>query len=261
VLFGVVLLGGGAYAAWVFQQARIQATQLPKGVQSGKAERGDLDETITATGVVAAQVGAKVNVGAEISGRITSLPVDVGKQVHAGQIVATIYAQDLEAQAEQQRQNVMVAQANLLQAESRLRQAQLTAGIAGAQTSAQIDESDSSLRAAKARLQQAQAAAKFQPTQTTSEITRAEAALSTAKSNERQVKQTVELQLLQAKTSIDESRASMENWQRTLNRQQSLLQQGFIARQEVDDSRTALKQARARWESAEAAQRITKAKP
>src|SRR6185295_6427045 len=58
----------------------------------------------------------------------------------------------------------------------------------------------------------------------------------------------------------DEAKASMENWQKTLNRQQSLLQQGFIARQEVDDSRTALKQAKARWESAQAAQRITKEK-
>src|SRR5687767_12490560 len=96
VTFAIVLLGGGAYGGWMYQQAQAAATQLPKGVQVGKVERGDLDETITATGVVAAQVGAKVNIGAEISGRITSLPVDVGKQVQAGQIVATIYAQDLE---------------------------------------------------------------------------------------------------------------------------------------------------------------------
>jgi len=243
---------GAGYGFWYQKTVLAEAGKLPAGVQIGKATRGNIDQKITATGVAAAQVGAKVNIGSQITGRIRSLPADVGTVVRAGQVVAILDAPDLQAQVEQQRQSVSVAEAAVEQAESRLRQAALTASLTREQTKAQIEEADSAVKGADERLQVAEAMNKLQPTQTASEIARAEAALSTAQSQERQVLQTIKLQLLQAQTNIDDARAAVDNSRRLLKRQQTLLAQGYIANQEVDDTRTAATQTAARLRSAEA---------
>lgn len=255
-----MLAAVAGYGLWYRQTVLLEGGKLPVGVQTGKAVRGTIDQKITATGVAAAQVGAKVNIGSQISGRVRSLPADVGTVVQAGQVVAVLDSPDLQAQVEQQRQSVSVAEASVEQAESRLRQAMLTAEMTRQQTKAQIDEGGFAVQGADERLQVAEAAKQLQPTQTATEIARAQAALSTAKSLERQAQQTVALQLLQAQTTADEARASFENGSRLLKRQQSLLAQGYIARQEVDDTRTAYVQASARLKSAEANQSIVKEK-
>src|SRR5437762_1289881 len=101
--------GGVGYWAWQAQTSAARANALPAGVQTGIAARGDISQKITATGVVAAQTGAKVNIGSQITGRIRSLPADVGTVVHAGQVVAVLDTPDLQAQVEQQRQSARVA--------------------------------------------------------------------------------------------------------------------------------------------------------
>lgn len=256
----VLGLGGAGYAVWQQQTSAARAAEIPKGVQVGRAERGNLDEKVSATGVVAAQIGAKVNIGSQITGRIRRLPADVGAHVRVNQVVAELDVPDLQAQVEQQTQNVAVARANLEQAQSRLSQADLNVGLSREQTDAQILEAEFAIRAAQARLEMSQATAKMQPTQTTSEISRAEAALSTAVSSERQVKQTVNLQRLQAQTNIDDARASVENFQRLRRRRETLLASGYISRQEVEDTRTQLQQAQARLQSAQASLDIVKEK-
>src|SRR5688572_19601663 len=80
-------LAGAGGGGWYYWQTTINAAKLPPGVQAALADRANLDETISATGVVAAQTGAKVNIGSQISGRIRSLPADVGTTVRRGQVV------------------------------------------------------------------------------------------------------------------------------------------------------------------------------
>lgn len=254
------LLGGGGYYGWQHRPDAGKPGELPKGLQVGIAERGDLDQKITATGVVAAQTGAKVNIGSQITGRIRSLPADVGTLVAKNQVVAVLDAPDLEAQVEQQRRNVEVARATLAQAIPRLEQARLGVALSADQTQAQIAEANSALRAAQARLESSEAAAKMQPSQTTAEITRTEAALSTARSNERQVKQSVAQQLLQAQSTIDDARATLRNVERQRRRQEALLTEGFISRQEVENIRTQQEQAIAKVQNAEANLAIVKEK-
>jgi HlyD family secretion protein len=258
----IVLLtaGGGAYAFWQQQSAAGKGAEIPKGVQLGKVERGSIDQTITGTGVVAAQTGAKVNVGSQITGRIRSLPADVGTFVRANQVIAVLDSPDLEAQVEQQLRNVEVAKAAVTQSESRLTQAGLTAGLSREQTGAQIQEAEFALQAAKERLQQAQAQAKMTPTQTSSEVARAKAALSTAQSAEKQTKATVALQLRQAQNDIEDAEALSENWFRQRKRQEALLVEGYVARQDVENARTEWKRSVARLESAKAAQVIVREK-
>jgi RND family efflux transporter MFP subunit len=254
------LVAAGAIGGGIWYQRKLQedAAKLPRGVQTARVDRGDIDQKITASGVAAAQVGAKVNIGSQITGRIRSLPADVGTLVRAGQVVAILDSPDLEAQVEQQKQSTQVAAANLEQAESRLRQALLTADLSKEQTTAQINESESALRGAEARLRAASSMKELQPAQTTAEIARAEAALSTARSQEHQVRETVAQQILQAQSSVDDARVSVENATRLLRRQQRLYAQGYLARQEVDDTRTRCVQVTAQLKSAEAALRISR---
>lgn len=256
----LIALAAGGYFVQQTQMAQKAAREIPKGVQVGKAVLGNLDQKISATGVIAAQTGAKVNIGSQIPGQIETLPVDVGAKVRKGQIVATINSPDLAAQVEQQRSNVRVAEAAVAAAKSRLQQALLNAGLTGDQTVAQIDEATYSLRAARERLEQAQASSKYQPTQTETEIARAEATLSTAKSVQKQVQATVALQIRQAQSDIDDARAHVENMARQVRRQRTLLADGYVARQQVENTETDYRRAVARLQSANAAMNIVREK-
>lgn len=256
----VIALAGGGYAFFQQQQAAKQARELPKGVQVGTAARGSIDQKINASGVVAAQTGAKVNIGSEIAGRVRSLPADVGTLVRAGQVVAEIYSPDLEAQLEQQRRNVDGARANVDQAQSRLSQALLNAGLVVEQNKAQIQEAEFAVRAARERLRVAEASSKFQPTQTATGIEQAEASLSTAKAQEAQTKATVALQIRQAQSDIDDAKAQVENTTLQLRRQRALLTEGFISRQQVDNMETDYRRASARLAAANASMNIVREK-
>lgn len=254
-LIVLIAAGGGGYF-WQQRASAARASELPKGVQVSFVTRGDLDQKITATGVVAAQTGAKVNIGSRITGRVESLPADVGAKVKKGEVVAILAVPDFEAQVEQQRRNVEVARATLAQAIPRLEQARLNVTLTQGQTDAQIQEADFAVRAARARLESSQAAAKMSPGQTTAEVNRAEAALAAARTSERQVQQTIAQQLLQAQASIDDARATLTNMGLQRKRQEALLAEGYVAKQDVDNIRQQHTQAQARLRSMEANLRI-----
>ncbi len=247
----IALLGGGGYYGWQQFGGGGKAEELPKGVQTGIAEVGGIDRRITASGVIAAQVGAKINIGSQITGLISSLPTDVGGAVDKDQVVAVLDSPDLKARVEQQRHSVAVARASLEEARSRLAQARLNATFSVEQTRAGIDEAQFSIKVASARLESAALSSRMQPVQSASSEARAQAALSTSRSAENQVRQTVAQQLSQARNSIEETRVEMVNLQRTLKRQEQLYVKGYLALQSVDDTRTRYVQARARLRTAE----------
>src|SRR5438046_2141874 len=259
LIWVVVVAVGASYAV----QRRLQSgrgTGIPEGVQVAAAVRGAIQERITATGVVAAQTGAMVKIGSQITGRIRRLPADVGTQIQAGQVVAVLDSPDLQAQVDQQRHSVAAAEASLAQARSRLHQAIENSGFSKQQTDAQIAEADAALKAAAGKVESSAATAQLQPTQTATGITSAAAALSTAQSQQQQVEQTARQQILQAQSSVDDAQAAADNAQRTLARQEKLLAQGFIPAQNVDDSRASARQMVARLESAKANLDIVKEK-
>ena len=256
----VLGLAGGGFAWQQQQNAAKTAREIPKGVQVGRVERGAIEQKINATGVIAAQIGAKVNIGSEIAGRVRSLPADVGSVVRRNQVVAVIASPDLEAQVEQQQRSVEVARAAVAQSESRLRQAGLTAGMTESQTAAQIQEAEFAVRAAGERLKMTEANSRLSPEQTTSEIARAQAALSTARSQEKQTKATVALQIRQAQNDIDDAKAVEQNSLAQLKRRRVLLAEGYVARQEVENIETDYRRAQARTSSAQASMNIVREK-
>jgi HlyD family secretion protein len=80
--------------------------------------RGDIQQTVTATGNVNAVT--TVQVGTQVSGTIKILYVDFNSRVKKGQIIAQIDPSTFESQVLQARANLLSAQANLEKAEATL---------------------------------------------------------------------------------------------------------------------------------------------
>ena len=80
--------------------------------------RGDIQQTVTATGAVNAVT--TVQVGTQVSGTIKTLYVDFNSRVKKGQIIAQIDPSTFEAQVQQAQANLLSAQANLEKAQTAL---------------------------------------------------------------------------------------------------------------------------------------------
>jgi HlyD family secretion protein len=107
------LLGGGGWYAYKRYDA-----QTSKGPQykTVAVERGSISATVTATGTLSALV--TVQVGSQVSGRLTEINVDFNSQVKKGQILAKLDPQLLVANVTQQQANVMAAQGSVARADA-----------------------------------------------------------------------------------------------------------------------------------------------
>lgn len=88
VVLLAVVIGGGVAAGWTFW-APSQAAVEPPTVT---VARGDVDQNVLATGALLAS--SVTSVGAEVSGRIQSLPVKLGDVVKKGDLLAEIDSVD-----------------------------------------------------------------------------------------------------------------------------------------------------------------------
>ena len=231
-LFLLVLAGGG----WWAWRATHAADNGAAALITGTVKRGNLTETISATGSVTAQTGAQVKIGSQITGRIKKLSADVGSQVKAGQVIAELDLPDIEAQLNQAKANLSVAQTKLAQQQSGV-------GMQRTQASSAVLQAQAGRTSALARLRSAQAASDLQQAQTPTEITRAKnavesakAALSTAQSNLTQTQAGTALQIANAQQQVNQATATALNSELNLTRQKLLLEKGYVAASTVDQA-------------------------
>jgi HlyD family secretion protein len=92
-------------------------------VQTGKVEKKDLTQVVTASGEVRPR--RYVNVGANVSGRLIDIAVVEGQTVKKGQMLARVEAERYEAGARQGEAGVAAARAELQRAEADLVAARL----------------------------------------------------------------------------------------------------------------------------------------
>mgnify|MGYP000374460437 CR=1 FL=1 len=143
---------------------------------TARVTRGDIEETVLATGILKPR--KLVAVGAQVSGRITALHVELGQEVEAGDLVAEIDSvtqkNDLrtaEASLAKSRAQLAEQQANLILAESTFsRQEKLVAQSAVSQ--ADLESAEAELKAIEAQIEALKA-----------EIIEAEVAVETAEAN------------------------------------------------------------------------------
>ncbi|HEX8163392.1 MAG TPA: efflux RND transporter periplasmic adaptor subunit [Pyrinomonadaceae bacterium] len=145
VLFvAVVVAATGGYMIW---GDRASAAEY----MTARVERGNLRNTVTATGTL--QAVTTVQVGSQASGTISALYADFNSTVKKGQVVAQLDPATAQAQVQQARANLEQARAGLVQARAGIAQSQ--AGIA--QTRAGVSDAQAKAAAAGSTAQNQQA--------------------------------------------------------------------------------------------------------
>lgn len=199
--------------------------------------RGDLIETVSATGSVTAQTGAEVKIGSQITGVIKDLYADVGSRVKAGQLIAELNLPDLQAQ-------VASAKAALSAARIKLEQEQAGVGMTDTQVRMAVTQAQAGVVSAQAKLQSAQATATQAVVQTPTDIRKAEtalasarAALSTARSTLLQTQAGADLQVATARNQYTQAQATAVNSTLDLARQESLAKKGYVAQSVADQAK------------------------
>jgi len=127
-IVGVAAVAVVALAALYFWGTGTSAPQY----MSAKVERGNLRNTVTATGAL--QAVTTVQVGSQASGTISALYVDFNSIVKKGQVVAQLDPSVAKAQVDQSRANLQQARASLQQAQAAV--ANSRAGVSDAQAKA-----------------------------------------------------------------------------------------------------------------------------
>ena len=99
----------GVYAWSTLSEGRRQK----QGPETARVVRRDLSSKVLATGEVNVQVGAKVKVGARVSGKVEDLFANIGDEVEKDQVIARIEQDDLEAVVQRRRAELEEAEARL----------------------------------------------------------------------------------------------------------------------------------------------------
>lgn len=181
--------------------------------------RKDLVVTVTGSGSVSP--ASQVEVKSRATGTVVAVYVSEGDRVGKGQVLVRLNDPDAQAAVAQARASLQSAQARLTQAQAERRTQQV-------QTARSIQQAEASLAAASARLRGVQAGSRPE------EIAQAEAAVRSAASER------------------DLARANHA-------RNEQLFQQGFIARQALDQSAAQLRAAEEQYRIAEEKLRLARA--
>lgn len=129
LFFGAAGVAVLAVAGFYFWGGQTSAAQY----LTAKVERGNLRNSVTATGTL--QAVTTVQVGSQASGTISSLTADYNSVVKKGQVIAQLDPAVSKAQVDQARANLQQAQAGLQQARAAV--ANSRAGVTDAKARAQ----------------------------------------------------------------------------------------------------------------------------
>ncbi len=108
ILIAALITGGGI---WYFIGNK-SAGKI-KVIKTATIERGDVSRILEATGIVKAQVGAQVKIGAQATGVLDSVPVKVGDHVKKGDLIAQIDSRELRSRISEAQANLRLEEAKL----------------------------------------------------------------------------------------------------------------------------------------------------
>ncbi len=150
--------------------------------------------------------------------------------------------------------NIKQAEKSLQSAKTKLAQAIEQEKLQPQLTNNSIKQAEQALLSAKAKLSQAQESADIQPKLTAAAIDQAESNLASAKASLNQlVNSLIPQQLSSAQANFNNANVALNNADKELKRQKSLLEKGFVAKSAVDD-------AEGKYESAKSQYDIAKSK-
>jgi HlyD family secretion protein len=157
----LVLVAVTAVTASVAAYYRTTASSAAPAFMTAPASRGDVVETVEATGTL--QAVTTVQVGTQVSGTIQSLHADYNTRVRKGQVIARLDPSLLQAQVEQAQATVVRLEADVERSRVMLEDAQVKLRRARDLFAAQlipaidVENADATVRQAEASLKSAQA--------------------------------------------------------------------------------------------------------
>lgn len=222
VLF--LLMMGGALV-WVFRGGTAKAATESSAERTFTVERGDITTDVSESGGL--EPVRTVEIKSRVSGRIEALYVDAGAVVQQGQLLARIDPREIKQQVEQGSAQVESAKANAERARIALEMEEKEARIR--------------LRQAELRLEQIEQEVSAQPTLTQSALKSAEANYKSAEENLRTLETVKHPQeRVEVANAVRDAQARLQEAQRNYERLQTLLEKGYVSRQQVDNAFTAL---------------------
>lgn len=160
ILLMLSAIGGGIW--YYIKEQRRLAAEAPPQVLSEEVRRGNVRQVINASGTVNAR--RKVDVGAQVSGEIEALYVDIGDELHHGDPIAKIDARSqqnnkdtAQAQLESRQAALTAAQATLIEAQQKYSRQQSLVKR-GAASRESLEAAQAALQSAQSAVNQAQAA-------------------------------------------------------------------------------------------------------
>lgn len=120
-LIGVLVLLGAAVVWFGVQKFRARNTG-DNAYIFATVQRGDIEDLVTATGTL--QPRDYVDVGAQVSGQVQTIHVEVGDQVKQGDLLIEIDATQSEARVEANRANLRAQESQLLDRQNSLAKAE-----------------------------------------------------------------------------------------------------------------------------------------
>jgi RND family efflux transporter MFP subunit len=225
-VFALLLFVGWRIKGKIDDASKLQIQQeqrrkAPQSVEMATAAPAMLEQTIESVGTVESPYSVKLS--AKTAGTITYLESREGDKVKPGQVLVKIDPSDLVGQVLQQQSSVAESQA-------RLAQASLTQGSNDTSVQAQIYQQRAAVQSAKADY--AQVAENY-----ASQVAAADALVSDSDAKIA----VAAAQVDSAKADVNSSNANLDNARSRLARMESLFKQQFIAAQDVDDARAAVK--------------------
>ena len=198
-LFWVTLLGALGYGGWLYFGPDEEATTVEYRTLEATVEPHDFTASVLSTGTVKTRVGAQVNVGARVSGKVLKLNVNIGDEVKKGEVIAEIESDDLSAKVEQREAELnsvhVQIEAHKARAEAQIKQLEKT-----------INQRQVELETAQRQLQAIAAERKAE----------------------------VEV----SKSQIRENRAAREYAEKDVSRMKKLFADGLLPEQTLDKART-----------------------
>ncbi len=152
----VALLGGTTGAALVLRRP-VQAASGGDSAPTAVAQERDFTPRVLATGNVSLLPGARIAVGARVSGVVVSLPVTQGTRVARDAVIARLDDREARARLEQVNATIAELQATLTQQQQELERAEALARADGA-TAQELLAARTAFHGAQARLDGALAA-------------------------------------------------------------------------------------------------------
>lgn len=214
-----LLVAGGGY--------RMATRKKPDDTRYVTAERRDIRQTVSATGAMTLETTAEVKIGAEVSGRVKRLLVNLGDRVTAGQLLVEMENPESDALLAQTQASVDASKARVSSSETALAQQ-------GPQSDADVQRARSELKAVEARLRQALINAETQPASTEAAIRQASAALKVAQDALSQARESAAQNVQAAQAALDSALAQAEKAGADADRARKVYAKGFISQAALD---------------------------